>query len=85
MHSEHRAFGEAVCAIRTGPVVGLVPFNTTGFMHLVAITNCVLANVVLKNPYGAPSDTNVTLAAGQQLPAVKSCDLTSGQIFIESL
>lgn len=82
---EHRAFGESVNTLRTGPVAGLAPFNTTsGFMHLVAITDCVLANVVLKNPYGTP-DGAVTLPAGSQLPAVRSFDLTSGQLFIASL
>lgn len=85
MH-EVRSFAEQPGAIRTGPLAGLVPFNTaSGFMHLIAITDCVLANVALKTPYGAASDTAVTLAGGRQLGQVKSFDLTSGQIQIISL
>lgn len=88
MH-EHRAFAEVPTRICTGPIAGITASKVagdvpTGFMHIIAITDTVLANVVTRwpNTVSGVSDGAVTLAGGRQLGGIKSFDLTSGQIQI---
>lgn len=86
MFSDFRSFGNAPATIAATGAWATTddPSDTTGagYMHLVAIDDVVLTAVKLKYDKTPANTYAFTLKAGNQLPAVKSLSITSGNCLI---
>lgn len=86
MFSDYRAFAITQKTILSGGNVAINAYSVTGstgsFIHIMALEDCVLSNVVLQFPVtiaATDPDTDVNLPAGSQLAGLKSFTHVSGQ------
>lgn len=78
---EVRAFGEQPATVRTG-AVSLPAASGGGFWHIYALTDVAVNTLVMRYPSTEVlPDSALTIPAGQQLPGVKSCNITTGTYF----
>lgn len=88
MFSDYRQFGITESSLETdgATLAADVPpaSSASGFMHILALTDVALTDIVLRYPRaGATPMTALTIPAGGQLLAVKNATITTGnaQVF----